>query len=296
MERKGFIGGSDIGVILGLSQYKTPLQLWAEKTGMIEPDDISDKLQVALGVELEDFVARRFTKETGKEVIKTSSNIGDDHFTHKDYDWAKCQVDRFIVGTDELLECKTTSAFTEDWKGEEIPAYYRTQVQWQLMITGRSVGWIAVLIGNHKFLYKEIKADKEVQDILLSEAKKFWDLVQNETKPPACLGDDNTLLRLYPKNNDNLQALQEMEAAIAQRQALKEQVDALEKEIKEIEIKLKEVIGENSGIVTDKYVVTWNAYETSRVDSDLLKKDGVYDKYAKKISSRRLLVKLNKNS
>ena len=35
MNRLGFIGGSDVGVILGLSKYKTRLELYYEKTGLI---------------------------------------------------------------------------------------------------------------------------------------------------------------------------------------------------------------------------------------------------------------------
>jgi len=33
MERKGFIGGSDAPIILGLSPWKSPYQLWLEKIG-----------------------------------------------------------------------------------------------------------------------------------------------------------------------------------------------------------------------------------------------------------------------
>jgi predicted phage-related endonuclease len=43
MERIGFIGSSDAAAVLGLSRWKTPLQIWAEKTGQVVPDDISDK-------------------------------------------------------------------------------------------------------------------------------------------------------------------------------------------------------------------------------------------------------------
>ena len=43
MERSEYIGGSDIASVMGLSRWKTPLQLWAEKTGNIPQEDLSDK-------------------------------------------------------------------------------------------------------------------------------------------------------------------------------------------------------------------------------------------------------------
>ena len=33
VDRTKYIGGSDIGAILGLSKFRTPLEVWMEKTG-----------------------------------------------------------------------------------------------------------------------------------------------------------------------------------------------------------------------------------------------------------------------
>lgn len=35
------LGGSDCGSILGLNPYKSALTLWSEKTGMMQPEDLS---------------------------------------------------------------------------------------------------------------------------------------------------------------------------------------------------------------------------------------------------------------
>ena len=35
------VGGSDAAVAVGLSQYKSPLELWLEKTGRKPADDLS---------------------------------------------------------------------------------------------------------------------------------------------------------------------------------------------------------------------------------------------------------------
>lgn len=48
------ITATDIPVILGLSPYKTPWQLWAEKTGRINPPDLSGNPNIQRGIALED--------------------------------------------------------------------------------------------------------------------------------------------------------------------------------------------------------------------------------------------------
>ena len=41
-ERKKGIGGSDAATILGLNPYKTSIDLWEEKTGRKDAEDISE--------------------------------------------------------------------------------------------------------------------------------------------------------------------------------------------------------------------------------------------------------------
>ena len=69
--RKG-IGGSDAGVLYGLSKYKTEKDLWLDKTGRLPPekDSISSWLAKEYGHYLEELVAITFAKVTGYRVFK----------------------------------------------------------------------------------------------------------------------------------------------------------------------------------------------------------------------------------
>ena len=71
-DRRKFIGGSDTGTIMNVNPWKSQYELWLEKTGQLEPDDISDKLQVWFGTEEEEIVAKRFCLETGKSVRRSN--------------------------------------------------------------------------------------------------------------------------------------------------------------------------------------------------------------------------------
>ena len=57
-DRDKYIGGSDAGTILGLNPWKSPYTLWCEKTGLLTPEDISDKEAVWWGNYDEEGVAR----------------------------------------------------------------------------------------------------------------------------------------------------------------------------------------------------------------------------------------------
>ena len=58
--RKAGVGGSDMSTILGLNSFKTSYELWLEKTGRVEPEDISDKWAVVKGNALENELRKRF--------------------------------------------------------------------------------------------------------------------------------------------------------------------------------------------------------------------------------------------
>lgn len=121
--RRESIGGSDAATVLGLNPYSSPYALWAEKTGAIEPEDISGKEAVRLGVFLEPYVAQRFSEVTDKKVRRENYIL-----KNSDYPWAHANVDRLVVGEKAGLECKTTSALNlKKFKGGEYPANYYCQ-------------------------------------------------------------------------------------------------------------------------------------------------------------------------
>ena len=273
MERRGFLGGSDIAVAMGVSRWKTPLQLWSEKSGRVDPEDLSNNEAVEMGNELEDTVARLFTKRTGMKVRRAPKI-----YTHNEYDYMRCQVDRLVAGTDELLECKTCSAWkAKEWEGEEIPIEYILQVQWQLLVTGRAVGHIAVLIGGQKFIYKKLKADFELFMKMEEEAKKFWDMILQGVAPSVQANDNSFIVNLHPSAGEEVrEASSDMTVAIAQLQLTKAEIIELEKIKKELEAKIKVVIGDNKGIRTPEFTAKWidvkgSTFTVTKKDSRMLR-------------------------
>ena len=65
--RMGFIGGSDAVKIMQGDWY----ELWLQKTGQAEPNDLSKQFNVQLGTYTEDFNLAWFEQEYGVQVTDT---------------------------------------------------------------------------------------------------------------------------------------------------------------------------------------------------------------------------------
>ena len=303
LNRNEFLGGSDIAAVMGMSRWKTPLKLWAEKTGKLPLPDLSDVEAVELGTDLEEFVAKKFTQKTGKAVRRSPK-----YYQHPDYPYMVTHVDRLVTGTDELLECKTASFFKKDeWENDDIPQEYILQVMWYLGITGRKIGHIAVLIGGQSFKYKQIEFDSELFETMVEAAKEFWQHVKDDTPPAVMPDDDETLkdlysehtevmIELYPENEETTQAVQTFEDKVAYLQEVKGHIKNLQDEQKEIETAIKDIIKDNLGIKTPKYVVSWKSQSKTNFDTKLFKElhSDLYEEFSSTTSYRVMRIKANK--
>ena len=100
--RKSSIGGSDASSIIGLNAYSSPYSVWAAKTSRLPGKEDNEAMR--LGRDLEDYVASRFREETGKRVRREKAML-----YNPAYPFAHADIDRWIIGENAGLECKTTS-------------------------------------------------------------------------------------------------------------------------------------------------------------------------------------------
>lgn len=301
-ERHTYIGASDIGVIMGVSPFKTPFELWCEKTQKIKPENIDEKDSVRMGKVLEEFVAQEYAYRNNVSVRRAPKV-----YVHPAYPFFKAHADRLVTGTEKGLECKTTSEYNKDkWNGADIPETYILQCQWLMGLSGRKEWDIAVLIGGNKYKDKPLKFDSELFELMLEKALTFWnENVLKDVPPELTAEDDKIMNKLYPANNGNLLDLSNIdtalltsfEEAVAQRQELKMHEKQIKEELKELENKIKDVIKENDGVKTLKYKVTWkNQKGQYSFDKEAMIADGVFEKYATQGISRVLRITANKES
>lgn len=200
-ERKKGIGGSDASAIVGENPYKTTIQLWEEKTGRKQAEDISDKPYVQYGTKAEDHLRELFKLDFPQyEVTHEENTI----IKHPTYPFLFASLDGRLINKDTgelgILEIKTTNILQsmqkEKWK-EKIPNNYYCQVLHYLNVTGYS---FAILKAQLKYDYSgEIRLEtkhymisrKDVEeDIKLLEEKEieFWTkYVEKDIQPPLVL-------------------------------------------------------------------------------------------------------------
>lgn len=294
-ERQCGIGGSDVGSIVGVNKYKTQFEVYIEKTEPIT--EVKEQSESAyFGDIFEDVVAKEFEKRTGLKVRRDRK-----HYKHKEYPFMVANIDRKIVGQNAILECKTANQYLlKEWEDEEIPASYLLQVQHYLAVTGADRGYIAVLVGGQKFIWKEVPRDEELIKMIIQLEKDFWSLVESKT-PPALDGSsaaEKYLKERYKEVEEN-KAIElgfEYKDKIKTYLDMKKELKAFENKIQELENQIKFEIGDAEYAYAPGYSLSWKKVSSNRVDSKKLKADypEIYEKVIKKSSSRKFNIKEDK--
>lgn len=250
------IGGSDAAVIMGMNQYKSTYQLWLEKTGQVEPPDLSGNQYVYWGTKNEANIADWFQEETGKKVKRLGT------LRSKEYPFMLANVDRTVVGENAGLEIKTAGVRQyRKWKDDEIPDAYYCQCLHYMAVTGAAYWYIAVLLGGNEAKWKRIERNEEdIQHLIMAETG-FWKLVEARTPPPVD-GSDSCAAALsaqYKGGDPNYSIIlpPDIDGVIASLEDDKAIMDALKKQITEKENRLKALLGNAEEGATDHYRVLW---------------------------------------
>lgn len=292
-DRKGFLGSSDIAAVCGLSKWKTPLKLFAEKTGLVEPDDLSDNEAVEWGKRLEEPVAQKFSEKHDVKIMAYKKR-----YTHPEHKFLSCELDRIITGTETIVEVKTCSAYLmRDWEGEEYPLSYELQVQFAMGLSNRKKAYLVCLIGGQKYVEKKLEFDQELFDDMIKRAVDFWQMVQDKTPPIAVSGDKDILSQLYP--GDSELEVMELEMSsnddvkvtglLGEISAMKDEIKYCEKAQEKAENGVKQLMGNTEVLITgDGDKVSWKPQITRRLDGKKLKKEKpeLYEEYSYKKESR----------
>lgn len=196
-QRKLGIGGSDTPIILGLSNYKTPYQLYLEKKGILSTDDQEMSQFQYWGNRLENVIRDEFS-DRNNVLIQTPDTL-----IHPFYDFMRANIDGYIVEWDAVLEIKCSSQFMSHEWGEDgsdyIPMAYLVQVAHYCSVTNAKEAHIAVLIGGHDYRQYKYVRDAELEKAIIQSASAFWESVQSDSPPPPVNQID--LKMMFPRHN-----------------------------------------------------------------------------------------------
>jgi len=281
-ERKTGIGGSDAAAVVGISPWKTPFQVYQEKRGEVEDEDLSGNEAVEWGLRLEDVVADAYVDRTGRKVRRANALQ-----RHPLFDFVVGNFDRVVVGERRGLECKTVGEFGKkdpNWGpdgSDLVPDTYFMQVQHYMAITGFPVWDVAALFGGrHLRVYEVPRHEATIAKMLIIE-REFWTCVLQGIPPEAKTAAE--ALAKYPSAMRlSIEATDEVAAMVGRYAALKADVKADEEEIDALKAALGEYLGDHDLLsYKGTNLLTWREAKTSSVDSARLKTErpDVYAEY-----------------
>lgn len=199
--RSNTIGGSDAGVVLGLTKWRSNVSLWSEKCGYEKPEDISGKSYVQYGVAAEPTIRKIFQLHHPDWTVKYKAN---NIIFNSQYPFAHASLDGWFEtpdGRSGILEIKTTEITSKlkaaEWADNHIPDAYYAQILHYFLVTERDFAVLVAEIKVHKadgsnewrIVERYIERSEVMQDVkeLERQERKFWKCVQNRQEPPRIL-------------------------------------------------------------------------------------------------------------
>ena len=296
--RTSFIGASEVGACLGISHWRTPVDLWLEKTGRTKPFEGNELTKA--GHKLEHAVSLYFEEESGHRVIKKTTE--EYSVIHPIHDFIRCHPDREYFRTDGggrgALELKT-KYFNTPEKGD-LPLDWYCQNQYQmglLKLEHGSIAWLAFHFGP-TFDYEEFGFDPQLFEWIVNKVGEFWhDYVIKDTPPP--MQNTSDVLSLFPSHvkGKSIEATDETLKQIHGLKEIKVKLSSLQADFDHLSEPIKMLMEDAERLTyAGKDVLTWRkAKDSVRVDAQKLKTEypEVYaDVLQERQGSRRFLIKI----
>ncbi|OIV47466.1 endonuclease [Sodalis sp. TME1] len=287
LDRQKYLGGSDVAGILGISPWRTALDIYLDK---VQPrkEEISPQKQKIFtrGQRMEPYIIDLLSEETGLKIAKRGHRYFDPELPY-----IAAEIDA-EAESGENIEIKTVSPFkARDWgeqQTDSIPVYYTAQAMHGLMVTGKKVCVFGVLIGGDDFRVYRVERDDETIAAIRAKEMEFWERVVNLTPPPII--NEHDVKRHFDRDaGSSIEANGKMISLINELRMLKVRKDEAEKDIQIIEEQIKLIMQQHSIVTIDQRpIITWKTQSSIRFDISAFKNThpAIFDKFKKTTQSR----------
>jgi putative phage-type endonuclease len=314
-KRRSFIGGSDVGYIMELSDYGSAYTLFMEKKGKVHTEENEAMLRGSI---MEPYIRQITKREFPFMEIEEAAYI----FQNKEKPYMGANVDGFIyivpgtgwkgyvgssadwekcvgLGIHEIKTSQSGYGFSEN----EVPDTYYAQVQHYMSVLDLPWAVITVFILDKNKIrhYPILRDDTFINNMMIPQEKTFWEDYYLKDIVPAPIGlkAEEEMITGEFSGSEPLELEGELRDLCGVYATKKQQVKALEEEIQAVKLKLMDGIARQAkgkpeerkvSAEAGAYKVSWITVERKDVDRDALKKAGLYDKYLKLSSYDRFTV------
>jgi putative phage-type endonuclease len=266
--RRAGIGGSDVAAILGLSPWRTPLDVYLDKIGQGQP--VAESGPMRWGSLLEPVIIDEFQRETGLYVDRDTPML-----RHQEHAFMLANLDGVLAGDPtRIVECKTARS-DANW-GEpgtdQIPVYYQTQVAHYLAVSGAQIAYVPVLIGASDFRIYRVDRDESFIRDLIDAERAFWQHHVIARCPPDPVNGDDALKLWARDNGASLEVDDETAAKIVSLKALKAEAKELDDRLGALDDAVRIAFGEAATVTYGGQVLgTYKAQTAKRLDTKALR-------------------------
>lgn len=314
--------------VLGLNPWSTPFEVWCEITRTYQKP-FEETIYTAAGKTIEPKQAQFMKKSYFMTNIVTPTDIyGEDYFNRTYGDFFKDEPifggmwDYLLFDENKkpvtVLEMKTTKR-AEDW-AKDIPEYYALQAAlYAYLLDVDDVIMVASFLSDKDYkdpsqfvpsakntITVPFKVSERYPEFkkLVKKAEKWWkDHVETGISPAFDEKTDAEILKELRTNTLNPES--DIEALLREGEELKAEIDRLSAPIEPLEKRLKvvtDIIKQHAlaqfrdgdkkvSIRGEKYEWNVSRSETSEIDKDGLKADGLLAKYTRAKVSYRITTK-----
>lgn len=307
--RQKYIGGSDIAAVLGVSPWKTRVDLYADKT---QPRvEGPAKAVFKRGIRWESVVAEMVTEALQAaghtvEVVGTNQRYLDTQLLDargKPFLASEIDYEVRLDGAEEItnIELKTVHPFGAKKWGESgtdtLPVHYLAQVMHGLGVTRRRHAYLAALFGADELRVYPVDADDETLVGMRIQALSFWNnhVLAGVVPEPMTLED---LSKLFDKDNPDatpLLADEGLAEQVMRMRAINAEIKAREAESEALEFAIKRAMRDCTSLVmpNGKTAIDWKERSGSYLDETGLKEahPKVHKEFVRKWSKRVFALK-----
>lgn len=219
--------GTDAGAILGVCPWKSPLEVWAEKTRRIVAEDIGHIERVRWGNLLEPVIIKEACEridhfaaspERWDHFIRGARPVFLDHggvekamLFSEAHPWLRVTPDAVVLpwqpspldpgpaAPTKLLEAKAVGAFKRHEWLDGGPPMYRVQLLAGMVAADLDHGIFAALVGGNELFLIDYERNARLGSLLVERLERFWfEHVVADTPPPASELDAELVAKLWP--------------------------------------------------------------------------------------------------
>lgn len=282
-DRRTFVGGSDTPGILGLSPWKSAVDVYLEKRGLVDPElGITPEKRAILerGKMLEPYVIEmgiHKLRERGHQVDLIARNT---RYQHPTLPWLWVEIDAEVLidGERVNVDAKTVTGFARAKWGEDdsedVPMDYACQFMTGLAVTGRRRCLVLALIGLDDVMTFWVHRDEETIGWILPDLQTFWEqhVLRGVPPEPASLSD---VKALNPRGNGRtVEATNDIAETVERVRRMGIENSMREAERDELKTQVAGYIGEFDRLtIGAREVATFRAHEETEVDLAAMRRD-----------------------